>query len=109
MFSKDGGVVTGRHWAKNRPTTVCLTPSSISSTPPAEMILFFSTPVILTTLFLPFRGELVPGTQPVCGQTAVKEFLFQSGTFRCAAAHKQASLECIMLANQANKQDNGVE
>lgn len=76
MFSKDDGVVMGCRWAKNRPTTVCLTPSSISSTPPTEMILFFSTPVTLTTLFLPFRGELVPGTQPVCTQTAVKEFLF---------------------------------
>lgn len=65
--------------------------------------------MILTTLFLPFRGELVPGTQPVCSQTAVKEFLFQSGTFRCAPAHKQASLECITLSNQANKKDNGAE
>lgn len=65
--------------------------------------------MILRTLFLPLRGELVPGTQPVCSQTAVKEFLFQSGTFRCATAHKQASLECIMLANQANKEDDGAE
>lgn len=74
MFSKDGGVVTGCDWAKNRLKSVCLSPSIIHffNTPLLRLSPFLHTCDHHSSLSLPFRGELAHRKHPVCIQATAK-------------------------------------